>query len=279
LDRKNQKLIQQTLNKRWLSLYYSLNNSISNSEIINFWEDFFLFETYWSITKGIILKNFKFPTFSNDFIIENFYHPFINEPIKNTVQVNENIVIITGPNMSGKSSMLKSIGLCMYLAHLGIGVPASKCTIPYFNSISIKINSRDDLKNKASHLTTEIHLLKMILSDIKSGNRCFALFDELFTGTNPEEAKSLFLETVNGLRAIKNSYFLISTHLLSINELLLLKKSSNIAMYNFDCSFNLGQLMFSYQLNKGWSNTRIGKILYDKAGIPELLNSLIAIDK
>jgi DNA mismatch repair protein MutS len=65
--------------------------------------------------------------------------------------------------MSSKSTLLKSVSLCVYLAHAGLAVPASKATLPFFNTISVAINLTDSIVSGYSHFMSEIVTLKNVL--------------------------------------------------------------------------------------------------------------------
>src|SRR5699024_3635404 len=100
-----------------------------------FWEDLFLFEAYTSISQAITVNNFKYPEFwENRISINEFYHPFLFEPVKNSFKSENNVIVLNGPNMSGKSTLLKSLSLCVYLGHLGFGVPATSAQFPFFHA-------------------------------------------------------------------------------------------------------------------------------------------------
>ena len=245
-------------------------NTLKEKELITpFWENLFLFEAYLSINFGILKNNFTFPNFDKQHIkLKNFYHPLITKPIKNDFETASNVILLNGPNMSGKSTFLKAVGLCIYFGHLGIGIPASIGEIPFCNHFSIEINRRDDILNGYSHFMTEVMNLKSVVENASNGKQCFAIFDELFSGTNVEDAFEICRTTINGLSKFENSYFFISTH---IQEL---KNVSNglISNYYIDCELIEDKPTFTYKLKKGWSDIKVGRILFDKEGLNELLN-------
>ncbi len=248
-----------------------INDKIKNDEIVSFWKDFFLFEAYISIATGIQKNQFTFPIFQeNIFSLTEFYHPLLKNPITNNLSFNNNIVLITGPNMSGKSTLLKAISLCVYLGHLGLGVPAAECRIPFFNIISVAINLSDDLKNGYSHFMTEIMNLKKVALQARVSQKCFAVFDELFRGTNIDDALELTEKTIHGLSKFKGSFFIISTHLYQLRDTEEISKNK-VSSFYLDCSINNKSPNFSYHLKNGWSNLKIGKILFEKEGLDEIL--------
>lgn len=254
--------------------YSQLLNQLEAKEIKSFWEFFFTFESYWSIAKGTLANNFSFPSFSNDrFMVEDFYHPAVENPIKNTLALDarENVLLLTGPNMSGKSTLLKAISLCVYLSHAGFAVPASTCVTPHFDSIAIAINLSDSLRDGYSHFMAEIENLKAVIWAAESPKKCFAVFDEIFRGTNVDDALDITQTTVNGLAKSKGSFFFISTHMLQLEEQLGSKSNESIKKYYIECVLDNDVPRFSYKLKEGWSQLKIGRLLFEKEGLAALL--------
>ncbi|MBD1398913.1 hypothetical protein H9Q13_17215 [Pontibacter sp. JH31] len=246
------------------------------ADIKHFWDFFFSFEAYWSIAKGTLTHSFSFPSFSSgNFKIQDFYHPIVKSPISNTLELDtsQNVLLLTGPNMSGKSTLLKAVGICVYLSHAGFTVPAAACTTPFFHSIAIAINLNDNLRDGYSHFMTEIEHLKAVLKVTEDGWKSFAVFDEIFWGTNMDDALEITKTVVNGLTKFQGSYFLISTHLLQLEEQLDRNSSGNVRKCYIECVLENGLPKFSYTLKDGWSQLRIGRILFEKEGLNELLKN------
>ncbi len=249
-----------------------ISNKILNGEISEFWKDFFEFEAYLSISMGIATNKFSFPTFAkNNFSLENFYHPILKTPVTNSFKTDETVIVLTGPNMSGKSTFLKAVSLCVYLGHIGLAVPASKAEMQFYSGLSIHINHSDDIQNGYSHFMTEILNLKMVVGNVINGQNQFAVFDELFNGTNVQDAFDILTTTIKGLSKFKDSIFFISTHLQQLKELQHLN-NSNVSTFYIDCEMIDNSPIFTYKLKKGWSDLSVGKILFDKEGLNEMLS-------
>ncbi|WP_224490969.1 MutS-related protein [Robertkochia flava] len=244
-------------------------NTIREKELlIPFWEDFFLFEAYLSINVGIKKHNFSYPTFIQGQIkLHKFYHPLLENPVKNNLETSSNVIVLNGPNMSGKSTFLKAVALCIYFGHLGIGIPASKGEIPFCDCFSIEINRRDDILNGYSHFMTEILNLKRVVEQASREKRCFAVFDELFSGTNIEDGFEICKTTINGLTKFDNSYFFISTHIQDLKQV----SNGKIENYDINCELIENKPTFTYQLKKGWSDIKVGRILFEKEGLNLML--------
>jgi DNA mismatch repair protein MutS len=248
--------------------------AISEEDLTTFWGAFNRFEAYWSAAKGMRNLGFTFPQFREEGLqLDEFYHPLVQQPVVNTLVLapTENVVLLTGPNMSGKSTLLKAVGLCVYFAHAGMGVPAARCELPFFESIVVAINLRDSLRDGYSHFMAEIQNLKTVLQAAHSQGRTFAIFDELFRGTNVDDALEITSATLNGLANFPRSTFLLSTHLLQLNSHLSTK--ATIRTCYIDCVLRQGIPVFSYQLKSGWSQVKIGKVLFEQEGLHNLLQS------
>ena len=255
--------------KHVIELTERINELKRNDLIRPFWEEFFLFEAYLSISFGITKNNFSFPCFTKDkIILQNFYHPLIENPVKNNFETNSNVFVLNGPNMSGKSTFLKAVSLCMYFGHLGIGIPASKGEIPFCDCFLIEINRRDDILKGYSHFMTEVMNLKRAVELATNGKKCFVVFDELFSGTNAEDSFEICKTTINGLSKFNKSYFFISTHIQELKNV----SNERIENYYIACELIENIPTFTYQLKRGWSDIKLGRILFEKEGLNKMLS-------
>ena len=107
---------------------------------------------------------------------------------------------------------------------------------------------------------------------INNGRKWLVLIDELFKGTNMQDAMKCSSAVIQGLIKIKNSLFILSTHLYEIGEEL--KKFPNISFKYFETSVKDDQLQFSYQLKDGISNDRLGYLILKREKVVELLEKL-----
>lgn len=249
---------------------------LSVTEVNSFWDFFFSFEAYWSIAKGTLLHGFTFPRFTTcgTLSIIDFYHPLVSNAVKNSLEMDaeKNVLLLTGPNMSGKSTLLKAVSLSVYLARVGFAVPASLCQVPFYTSIAIAINLSDSLQNGYSHFMAEIKNLKSVLHATEEQGRCFAVFDEIFRGTNVDDALDITQTTVNGLVRRKGSFFMLSTHLLQLDGQLNSESRGSVRKCYIECTLGEGIPKFSYRLKEGWSQLKIGKILFEKEGLAKMLS-------
>lgn len=192
-------------------------------------------------------------------------HPLLFKPIHNDFRINkpEKILIITGSNMSGKSTLLRTSGLNLVLAYAGTAVCAEKFACSIMN-IYTCMRVSDNLEKNISSFYAEILRIKEIVKAADSGDRIFFLLDEIFKGTNSIDrhtgAKVLIKQLSN-----KNTIGLVSTHDLELG--VLEQESSKIKNYHFREYYNNGELKFDYILRAGVSTTRNAMYLIKMAGI------------
>lgn len=245
---------------------------INNGEAAAFWKRWFLFEAYLSINRGIARHGFVFPVFDDQvFSIKGLYHPLLKKPVSNDLTAHKNTILITGPNMSGKSTFLKAVSLCVYLGHIGLAVPAAAATLPFYSCISVSINLTDSIVSGYSHFMSEIITLKNVVEAARKGERCFAVFDELFRGTNIEDALEISTATIKGLVRFPQSLFLVSTHLHQLHDLDAIKNGTVATSY-IECNLQDNIPSFTYRLKDGWSDLRLGRILFEKEGLTGMLS-------
>jgi len=249
-----------------------ITEKVTNGQAAAFWKRWYLFEAYLSVSDGIIRHGFIFPSFDDSsFALEGLYHPLIKNPVRNDLMAGRNVILLTGPNMSGKSTLLKAVSLCVYLGHVGLAVPASKATMPFFTTISVAINLTDSIVSGYSHFMSEIITLKNVLTEATESKKCFAVFDELFRGTNIEDALEISTATIKGLVRFSNSLFIISTHLHQLKDLEEIKKDK-VATYFIECKLDNNTPAFTYKLKPGWSDLKLGRILFEREGLDKMLD-------
>lgn len=250
---------------------YKLFEVYKSGQLLKCWEGFFLFEAYLSIAVTAQKAGFVPAQFIDKGIrLTNFFHPFIKDPVKNSMHIEKNVFVLTGPNMSGKSTLLRSISLCVYLARLGLPVPASACEVIFAGEINIYINTRDNLNGGYSHFMTEILNLKDSIIAAQEEKQVFAVFDELFSGTNIDDALNILTITISGLKKFTNSYFLLSTHFYKLKELHV-DEMNHAAFYYIDSFLEHGAPKFTYQVKEGWSDIKFGSILFEREGLMRML--------
>jgi DNA mismatch repair ATPase MutS len=206
-------------------------------------------------------------------------HPFLDSPVPNSyrIDMDANLCFITGPNMSGKSTFLKSMGVLIYLAHLGFPVPARKLTTSIFDGIFTTINLTDNLNLGYSHFYSEVKRLKELIVKIKPERKLLFIFDELFRGTNVKDAFDSSLMIISLLSKIKNNFFFVSSHILEVAENICNEKTIMFRCFQSDL---IGQqFVYDFKLKFGVSNERNGLMIIKNESIIELLEKIIENQK
>lgn len=202
---------------------------------------------------------------------EGLYHLLLEKPVSYDIKLDKdkNFMFLTGANMAGKSTFIKSTGTAVYLAHLGMGVPAQKMELSLFDGILSNINIMDNLSKGESYFYNEVQRIKSTITKINDGRQWLILIDELFKGTNVEDAMKCSSIVIEGLVKIPESIFILSTHLYEIGEAL--KRHSNISFNYFETQMIHDEFKFSYQLKEGISNDRLGYLILKKEGVVAML--------
>jgi DNA mismatch repair protein MutS len=244
-------------------------------ELINIYSRF---DAWYSMAMATKHFNLCFPEFSRDeqpFVeVKALYHILLPSPVSYNVKLapDNNFIFLTGANMAGKSTFIKAVGAGVYLAHLGMGVPAIEMKLTLFNGILSNINVVDNIIKGESYFFNEVQRIKNTIIKINDGKKWLVLIDELFKGTNVQDAMKCSSTVIKGLIKIKNSLFILSTHLYEIGQEL--EAYPNISFRYFETNVKDDQLDFSYQLKEGISNDRLGYLILKNEKVIELLERL-----
>jgi DNA mismatch repair ATPase MutS len=248
------------------------------SDLLELIEIYSRLEAWWSMAMAVKTFDLHFPQFieqDEPFLkAEGLYHILLQKPVPYNLflQPNENFIFLTGANMAGKSTLIKSVGSSVFLAHIGMGVPARSMQLSLFDGLLTNINVADNIAKGESYFFNEVQRIKNTIYKINDGRKWLVLIDELFKGTNVQDAMKCSLTVIKGLIKIKNSLFVLSTHLYEIGEEL--KQFPNISFKYFETTVTEDQLSFSYQLQDGISNDRIGYVILRREKVVEMLEKL-----
>lgn len=235
-------------------------------------------DAYLSLAKAAKKFHFTYPevveTQEPCIEAEGLYHFLLEVPVAYEVKLNqsENFIFLTGANMAGKSTFIKAAGLAAYMAHIGMGVPAKKMKISRLDGILSNIQVTDNIMKGESFFFNEVQRIKKTIERISDGKKWLILIDELFKGTNQEDAVKCSTVVIEGLRKLPNALFVLSTHLYEIGHQL--KHYPNIQFRYFETAIQDDQLLFSYQLKEGISNDRLGYLILKREGVVQMLENL-----
>ena len=212
--------------------------------------------------------DFVYPALNANYEIEftNLSHPLINETTRvgNDVRFYpESFMILTGSNMSGKSTFLRSLGINMVLTGMGAPVCASKANVhPLPVLVSMRLS--DSLSDSESYFFAEIKRLKQIMDQLEN-QPAFVLLDEILRGTNSDDKRNGTIEVVKKVIAQK-AIGAIATH--DIEVCLTTNDYPNILTNKcFEVEIVDNDLHFDYKLRDGICKNRSATFLMKKMGV------------
>ena len=213
-----------------------------------------------------------FPKISADNIwrMEDIRHPLMlqNDCVENSFVVSKMpfIKVITGANMAGKSTYLRSVGSNLVLAMMGAVVNAKSMSFCPIQIVS-SLRTSDSLMSGESYFYAEIKRLQMIVERLKKGEKMFVLLDEILKGTNSndkEQGSRSLLEQLIKL----NTIGVIATHDLSLGNLSN-RYPQTIQNQCFEVDIINDQLSFDYKIRDGVAQNMNASFLLKKMGIVE----------
>ncbi|MGN6533186.1 MAG: MutS family DNA mismatch repair protein [Ginsengibacter sp.] len=223
---------------------------------------------------GILYFNqpeWSFPTIHDEYFSisgKEIGHPLIPEEkrVNNYIDIpsNAELMLVTGSNMAGKSTYLRSIGVNVVLAMSGAPVCATSFSVSHVQIMS-SMRITDNLEESTSTFYAELKKLKTIIEKVNAGEKVFILLDEILRGTNSLDrhtgSKALIKQLIK-----KKAAAIIATHDLELANLKE-KFSENILNYHFDVHVINDELFFDYRLKPGICNSLNASILMKKIGI------------
>ena len=203
---------------------------------------------------------------------EGLVNPQVQNPIPNDISLDQEnkLLFLTGPNMAGKTTYLRAIATALYCGHLGMGVPATGFAFTPVERLFSSISINDNVHTGTSYFLAEVLRIKAIASAVAEGFRVVAIMDEPFKGTNVKDALEASSAVINRLVSKTNSLFLFSSHLIELDEEF--SSSKHIKKCHFEAGEIEGKLHFDYLLQPGISSQRLGMRVLSDQGVIELLD-------
>jgi hypothetical protein len=271
----------ETINALFLTRirsYYSIINIIKKNrqELIELYALVGKIEAYISVSSyRTKLKNYSLPNFTDNknnlFKIENACHPLLEDGIPNSINLNNKGVILTGSNMSGKSTFMRTLALNMLLAQSIYTCLCDDYNASFFRVMS-SLSISDDVLSGTSYYLEECNAVLRILNSLDEEVPAFCIIDEIFKGTNPIEriatSKQILKYIMN-----RNALSIVATHDLELAETC----NDKYLKYYFceDVDENEG-LIFDFKLKEGICNTGNAIKLLSYLGYPnEIINDSI----
>lgn len=232
-----------------------------------------------SFTNISIQNNYFCPVISEDNIldIKSGRHPVIEQQLAETEEYVPNdvfldnekqqIIILTGPNMAGKSALLRQTALIVLLAQMGCYVPAQSAKIGVVDKIFTRVGASDNISSGDSTFMVEMTEASIILNNLT--DRSLLLFDELGRGTSTYDGISIAWSIIEYIHEKKNirAKTLFATHYHELNEME--KRFSRIKNYNVSVKEVDNKVIFLRKLVRGGSEHSFGIHVAKMAGMPK----------
>ncbi|MDQ0106777.1 DNA mismatch repair ATPase MutS [Chitinophaga terrae (ex Kim and Jung 2007)] len=206
-------------------------------------------------------------------LLEGVYHPGVKNAVGNSITMNatQHVIFLTGANMAGKSTFLRSLSTAVYLAHMGFPVAAKRMQFRVLDGIYTTINLPDNLGMGASHFYAEVLRVKKIAGELHAGKSLLVIFDELFRGTNVKDAHEATVAVTGAFTERKNSLFVISSHIVEAGEDL--KQYPGTGFLYLPTRMNGLTPEYTYTLERGITDDRHGMIIIRNEGILDVLKN------
>ncbi len=231
-----------------IAYYRSVNTLLKNqNDILAVFESVGSLDTAISVASYLEENPFySNPTFNNSDVIsfQNLYHPLIQDAVPNTVESLMNSVLITGSNMSGKTTFIKTVGINFILSQTLYFSLSKHIDIPKL-IVKSAIRRNEDLEEGKSYFFVEIESLNNFIVLSEEKNKYLFLIDEIFRGTNTIERLASSTAVLKYLD-ITNKVF-VTTHDIELQDLL----ENNFKMFHFSEQIENGKLFFNYKIKEG----------------------------
>ncbi|MGN8058175.1 MutS-related protein [Pedobacter sp. 22163] len=211
-----------------------------------------------------------FPVLADQFALTTTHigHPLINEQVRVDndfhLEAKPTVDIVTGSNMAGKSTFLRTLGINMILAYTGAPVCAETMQLSVF-SINTYMRIKDSLNESTSTFKAELNRLKMILDNVVKDKDTFVLIDEMLRGTNSRDkylGSKVFIQKL----ITEKTPALFATHDLQLADLIV-DHPETVRNFHFDIQITEGEMKFDYLLKHGPCKTFNAAILLKEIGL------------
>jgi DNA mismatch repair ATPase MutS len=254
------------------SAYYSISSTLKEKKQ-------YLMELYYTVGELEALlsvsgyqynlnQTYVEPSFTDKLTlnITDGMHPLIENAVSNSINIKSKGIVLTGTNMSGKSTFLRMLGINILLAQTFYFALAEEYEASFFNVVS-SISPNDDLAKGKSFFMAEAEAILRIIKSLDKKIPVFCPIDEIFRGTNPIERISMSAEILTYLSK-GNSISLVATH---DRELVDILKDIYEFYYFSESVSSKSGLSFDYKLKKGITQSRNAIKLLDYIGYPKAI--------
>lgn len=265
---------EEKLIKLEQNVFFEVRNKITEciAEILEVAEIISEIDCYINFAKVARENQYTKPTIKSDdiLLIEDSRHPVIEKIISdftpNSIEFNSDYIhILTGPNMSGKSTYIRQIALITLMAQIGSFVPAKKMEWKLIDRIFTRVGATDNLSKGESTFMVEMNETANILNNATKDS--LIILDEVGRGTSTYDGVAIAWSIIEFIYKQIKAKTLFATH---YHELIDLEKQyKEIANYNVEVLEDKGEIMFKHKIVKGGTNQSYGVHVAKLAGIPK----------
>jgi DNA mismatch repair ATPase MutS len=235
-------------------------------------------DAWQSMARATANNKWSFPSITASgsaiFQARGLYHPLLKNPVSYDLDLEsgKSFLLLTGANMSGKTTFMRSIGVAALLAHLGMGVPAQSLHIGFLDGVITNMHVEDNILKGESYFFAEVQRMKHTALKVQQDSRHLVLMDELFKGTNVHDAYECTRAVIEGLLNKPQHLMILSTHLYEVAQHFSTTPNIQFAYFVTEMTEN-HNYNFRYELKKGISDDRIGYKILQQEGVIDILKN------
>lgn len=222
-------------------------------------------DVYAALAEVAVRYGYVRPRFGERLSIRGGRHPVVERRtafVPNDLEMDHELVLVTGPNMAGKSTFLRQTALIALLAQMGSFVPAEEAVLPLFDRIFTRIGAADDLAGGRSTFMVEMEEVAQVLKE--ATEKSLVLLDEVGRGTSSLDGVAIATAVAEALHE-KRAYTLFATHYFELTALELPRlKNLHVAAKE-----EAGGLFFYHQVLPGPASKSYGVEVAQMAGLPK----------
>lgn len=233
-------------------------------------------DAWQSMARATVVNKWTFPELQPSlpvvFETKGLHHPLLERPIAYDIHFDEkqNFLLLTGANMSGKTTFMRALGVGSLLAHLGMGTPAQHFRLSFLHGIITNMHVEDNILKGESYFLAEVKRMKQTAQRLQEPKPHLVLMDELFKGTNVHDAYECTRAVIEGLLNRPQHLMILSTHLYEVAQHFNDSRGIQFAYFVTDTAPD-NTYKFRYELRQGISNDRIGYRILQQEGVIDLL--------
>jgi len=232
-------------------------------------------EALWSIAAATLEHGWSYPCPASRLAVRGLFHPFLGpQSVRNDLEIAPDVRVgfVTGPNMAGKTTFMKSVAVAVFLAHIGCGVPATSMEFPIVGTLFSSIDISDNLNAGESFYLAEVRRIRALAVALGEHRSGLAVIDEPFRGTNVHDAAEATLAMLTRLAALPVGFVLVASHVAEV--VAEIRDNPRILLIHFSADIADGGPRFDYKVRRGVSTQRLGITLLKQERVLELLERL-----